>query len=37
LAGDISILQNEVDVVTICKPASVPVSLYSQCTWKMLY
>jgi len=25
LAGDISILQNEVDVVTICKPASVPV------------
>jgi len=32
LAGDISILQNEVDVVTICKPASVPVSLYSQCT-----
>jgi len=28
LAGDISILQNEVDVVTICKPPSVPVSLY---------
>ncbi|AQK71232.1 RNA pseudouridine synthase 7 [Zea mays] len=25
LAGDISILKNEVDVVTICKPASVPV------------
>jgi len=25
LAGDISILQNEVDVVTICKPPSVPV------------
>ncbi|OEL21694.1 RNA pseudouridine synthase 7, partial [Dichanthelium oligosanthes] len=25
LAGDISILQNEVDVVTICKPASVPI------------
>ncbi|XP_062223249.1 RNA pseudouridine synthase 7 isoform X3 [Phragmites australis] len=25
LAGDISILQNEVDVLTICKPASVPV------------
>ncbi|KAK3154191.1 hypothetical protein QOZ80_2BG0187420 [Eleusine coracana subsp. coracana] len=25
LAGDITILQNEVDVVTICKPASVPV------------
>ncbi|KAK3158031.1 hypothetical protein QOZ80_2AG0131960 [Eleusine coracana subsp. coracana] len=25
LAGDITILKNEVDVVTICKPASVPV------------
>ncbi|GJM85092.1 hypothetical protein PR202_ga01513 [Eleusine coracana subsp. coracana] len=29
LAGDITILKNEVDVVTICKPASVPVSLFS--------
>ncbi|XP_006647267.2 RNA pseudouridine synthase 7 [Oryza brachyantha] len=25
LGGDITILQNEVDVVTVCKPASVPV------------
>ncbi|AQK71238.1 RNA pseudouridine synthase 7 [Zea mays] len=28
LAGDISILKNEVDVVTICKPASVPVAVH---------
>jgi tRNA pseudouridine synthase 9 len=28
LGGDITILQNEADVVTVCKPASVPVSSY---------